>query len=92
MRITGAAYPIVSKLGNKPIMRVGRAINPIEKTNAFFLPKRSPTYPKRNAPKGRVQKAAEKAKKLPNKARVGLVLGKKTVDNFVKNTPQIVKS
>ena len=66
-RVIGAIIPKTSYPGKQPITKLGIPISIIEIERAFFLPHLSPIYPKTIAPKGRVQKAAEKTKIPPNK-------------------------
>jgi hypothetical protein len=55
----------------------------------YFLPIRSPSLPKKRAPKGRTTKPAAKVARVLSNAAVGLVEGKNLVEMMVARLPKM---
>ncbi len=75
---TGARVPTCSRVGRQPMRNVDRPIRNSVKTMIFLRPRRSPKWPRKNAPTGRAAYATPKVASDSSVALAGSDSSKKT--------------
>ena len=85
----GARKPMDSYDGIHPIKKVAPPMSTKVTMKVYFRPIKSPSLPKKSAPKGRTTKPAANVAKVLRKAAVGLSCGKNFVEITVARLPNI---
>jgi hypothetical protein len=80
---------MVSYPGMHPIRKVDKPISTSVTRKVYFLPIRSPSLPKNNAPKGRTTNPAANVARVDSNAAVGLPEGKNFVEMMVARLPKM---
>ena len=81
--------PILLYPGTSPIKKVEPPISTSVNKKVDFLPIKSPSLPKTNAPNGRTMKPAAKIANVLSKAAVGSPFGKNCVEMVVESIPKM---